>query len=138
LPRPVKGGLVAAILISFGFGAGLWLTHSGPTVTLVVGTPIAVSINGVHTVRDPAFIAKLVHELNSLPPYPADAVTSCALPSGARQYDLNFDYQDGDRLTVVVHTACGGTTAAAAYGQGIVARGNPTLVGELSNWPVLP
>jgi hypothetical protein len=138
LPRPVKGGLVAAILISFGFGAGLWLTHSGPTVTLVVGTPIAVSIDGGRTARDPAFVSKLVHELNALPPEPLDAVTTCSFPAGKLQYDLRFEYDDGDRLTVTVHNACGRTTVGGAYARGLLARGSQTLFDDLNNWPVPP
>ncbi len=136
LPQPVKLVLTAGFLVFVGLGTGLWLKHTDPPVTMVVGTPTGVSINGGHTVRDRAFIAKLVHELNELPPYPVGV--TCATFVAVPQDDLRFDYDDGDRLTVIVKTACGVTTAAAAYDPHILARGDAALVDELRNWPIAP
>jgi hypothetical protein len=126
-------GIAAVLLALMGLGTGLWLTHSEPTVTLVVGTPVAVSIDGGEMVRDRRFIAKLLHDVNGNPPYPP-SVSSC--PSGGlREYALLFEYADGDRLTIQVRTGCG-VIAIAGYAPATMARASQALVDDIDNAPM--
>ena len=136
LPRPLKIAVISACLMLTGLGTGLWLTHSDPTVTLVVGTPVAVSMDAGPAVRDTAFIARLLHDLNGNPPYPPNTVSSC--PSGGlREYDLRFQYADGDQITIQVRTGCG-VIAIAGYAPEIKSRANQVLIDDLNNWPIPP
>jgi hypothetical protein len=126
--------IASALLIAIGLSTGLWLTHSEPTVTLVAGTPVAVSVDGGEAVRDPRFIAKVLHDVNGNPPYPPNSVTSCPA-LGFREDALRFDYSNGDHLTIQIRSGCG-VIAVAGYAPDMMARGGQGLIDDLDNWPI--
>jgi hypothetical protein len=135
-PRPLKLAALVFFLVVAGLASGLWLTHREPTVLIVPGSPVTVSINGGQTVRDRAFIARLVADLNAMTPYPSNSVSSC--PGGAifEQDTLRFEYVDGDALTVQVNSGCGYPVVVAAYSPTIVGKATTTeLLNDIVFWP---
>jgi hypothetical protein len=134
LPRWVKPTVRTVLLVLVAVATTLSLTHSDATVTMVPGAPSAVSLDGGYAVHDPAFIGRLLHDLNGNPPYPPNTVSSC-FADGFRAYKLRFQYPDGDQLTIVVNSACGNVSLTAGYGPGIMARARQALMDDLTSWP---
>jgi hypothetical protein len=134
LPRWVKQTVGTVLLVLVAVATTLSLTHTDPTVTMVPGTPSAVSLDGGDVVRDSTFIRRLLHDLNGNPPYPPNTVSSC-FAVGFRAYKLRFQYPDGDQLTIQVNWACGNVSITAGYGPGIMSRAPQALMDDITNWP---
>ena len=137
-PLPATPGWLKVLfwsvsLAGLSFATGLWITHHEPTVTLVPGTPTAVSLDGASFIHDPTFIAQLLGDLNGNAPYPPNRVRSCpqSLP---REDTLRFTYPNGDQLTILVRTGCG-NSAVAGYSPDLMAYGSERLVNDIAFWP---
>jgi hypothetical protein len=127
--------MIAATLIATGvaFGSGLWLGYGKPSVTLVPGTPVGVSIGGGPELHNPTYIATLVRDLNGYPPIPAGTGSSCL--SDPSSTEIHFSYRDGDRVTVAVIAGCGPIKAYASYASDLGAVVNSGVVDDLSRPP---
>lgn len=132
-PGWLKALFLSVSLAGLSFASGLWINHREPAVTLVPGTPTAVSLDGGPSIHDPQFIAKLLGELNGNAPYPPNRVSSC-FASGPREDKLRFTYPNGDQLTILVRTGCG-NIAVAGYSPDLMAYGSERLVNDVAFWP---
>ena len=132
-PGPLKLVLWSIALAGLAFATGLRIGYREPAITIVPGTPTAVSLDGGPATSDTKFITKLLSDLNGNPPYPLNSVGSC--PSGGlREDELRFTYPNGDRVTVIVRSGCL-IVAFAEYSSGVVAQGNSRLVNDIAFWP---
>lgn len=115
------------------FATGLWLAYKPFALTLVPGSPVAVTKDGAIETRDRAFIGRLLHDLNGQPPDASTGAGSCFADGGTTAH-LQFNYANGDRLSVDVFYPCG-ASAIAAYTPSLKATIDSSLINDLNNWP---
>jgi hypothetical protein len=124
-------GMVALGAVMFAAGLVLRPTPPSPTATLVIGTPAAMTVNGVG-ISDPTALSEVVGDLNHLRPYPDTGIriSSCPSSNGDR-YVVRFTYTNGDRWTVTVDRyGCQNVTAGGFWPRTSVSS-NPKLLEDL-------
>jgi hypothetical protein len=125
------GGIVALAAVIFAAGLFLRPATPSPMATLVIGTPAAMTLNGV-VISDPAALSEVVADLNHLHPYPDTGIriSSCPSSNGDR-YVVRFTYANGDRWTVTVDRyGCQNVTAGGFWPRTSVSS-NPKLLADL-------
>jgi hypothetical protein len=133
---PIKRPLGLALLSLATLAGGLWLVHPQPSKSFVAGKPVAVSLNGNATTADTGFISLLVSDLNSSEPCPSYGCVGTSLGNcSVREDTLRFQYENDDRLTVLVRSGCGRIFAIAENPPGPAMWAKENVVTDLANWP---
>jgi hypothetical protein len=124
-------GIVGLAAVMFAAGLFLRPAPSSRTATLVIGTPAAMSLNGV-VISDPAALSEVIGDLNQLRPYPDTGIRISSCPSSnGDQYVVRFTYTNGDRWTVTLDRyGCQNVTAGGFWPR-ISVSSNPTLLEDL-------
>jgi hypothetical protein len=134
--RPIKRPLGLALLSLAALVGGLWLGHPQPSKSFVAGKPVAVSLNGNATTADAGFISRLVSDLNSSEPCPSYGCVGSSLGDcSPREDELRFQYDNDDRLTVLVRSGCGRIFAIAQNSPGPAMLAKEDVLTDLANWP---
>ena len=135
LPR-IKRPLGLALLSLAALAGGLWLGLPQPSKSFVAAKPVAVSLNGKATTADAGFISRLVSDLNSSEPCPSYGCVGSSLGScSVREDTLRFQYENHDRLTVLVRSGCGRIFAIAENPAGPALLAKEDVLTDLANWP---
>ena len=134
--RRIKSPLGLALLSLAALAAGLWVGNPQPSKSFVAGKPVAVSLNGKATTADSGFISRLVSDLNSSQPCPSYGCVGSSLGScSVREDTLRFQYENHDRLTVLVRSGCGRIFAIAENPAGPALLAKEDVLTDLANWP---
>ena len=96
---------------------------------------MAVSLNGNATSADAGFISRLVSDLNSSQPCPSYGCVGSGLGScSVREDTLRFQYENHDRLTVLVRSGRR-IFAIAENPAGPALLAKEDVLTDLANWP---
>jgi hypothetical protein len=125
------GGITALAGVTFATGLLLRPTPVALPATLVIGTPAAMTVNGV-PVRDPAVINEVVRDLNNLHPDPDTGISVLSCPNAVgQQYVVGFIYSNGDHWTVIVGRDGCEVVSAGGFSPRTRAFSNPQLLKDL-------